>query len=168
MSQYPTWDLQRQAAAAPYLDAWAAIYSIPRDLLYGQCALESGFDAAATGSVGEIGLMQLRPTTAAMLGFGGTEAELYAPDTNVQYGALYLRNLYDRYGNWPSALSAYNAGRPITGNQSYVQGVLDRAAYFDQLFGTAGHAALTIMVILILLGLANFALRLHGRGLAWV
>jgi uncharacterized membrane protein len=63
------------------------------------------------GSVGEIGLMQVRPTTAAMLGFRGTVAELAAPEINVRYGVRYLAEAWRRAdGDLCRALMKYRAG----------------------------------------------------------
>ena len=36
--------------------------------------------------------------------------DLYVPELNVRYGAWYLRNLLDRYGDERTALAAYHAG----------------------------------------------------------
>jgi soluble lytic murein transglycosylase-like protein len=53
-------------------------------------AVESGYNPAAIGGAGEIGLMQILPSTARMLGFSGTLADLAAPETNIHYGITYL------------------------------------------------------------------------------
>lgn len=73
--------------------------------------IESGYDPTVVGSVGEIGLMQVRPTTAAMLGFRGTAAELAAPEVNVRYGVRYLAEAWRRAdGDLCRALMKYRAG----------------------------------------------------------
>src|SRR6202035_989586 len=46
---------------------------LPADIADSVAAIESGYDPGAIGGVGEIGLMQVRPETAAMLGFKGPE-----------------------------------------------------------------------------------------------
>ena len=53
-------------------------------------AVESGYNPAAIGGVGEIGLMQILPSTARMLGFVGSNADLAVPATNIHYGVTYL------------------------------------------------------------------------------
>jgi len=50
--------------------------------------------------------MQLMPATARALGV----AEAFDPEQNVRGGALYLRQMLDRFGSLPLALAAYNAG----------------------------------------------------------
>src|SRR5688572_10704099 len=52
--------------------------------------VESGYRPSAIGDVGEIGLMQILPSTARMLGFSGTNLELADPATNIRYGVTYL------------------------------------------------------------------------------
>ena len=63
---------------------------LPPDIADAVAAIESGYDPAAVGGVGEIGLMQVRPETAAMLGFKGDLTELAKPDVNIHYGVTYL------------------------------------------------------------------------------
>ncbi len=53
-------------------------------------AVESGYSPGAIGDVGEIGLMQILPSTARMLGFTGSNAELAMPENNIRYGVTYL------------------------------------------------------------------------------
>src|SRR5204862_5500578 len=63
---------------------------LPPDIADAVAAIESGYDPGAIGGVGEIGLMQVRPGTAAMLGFKGDLAELARPEVNIHYGVTYL------------------------------------------------------------------------------
>ena len=73
--------------------------------------VESGYDAAAIGGVGEIGLMQVRPATAALLGFSGTHAELADPETNIRYGVAYLAEAWRLSGgDLCRTLMKYRAG----------------------------------------------------------
>lgn len=56
--------------------------------------VESGYRTSAVGTVGEVGLMQVRPATAAMLGYRGGLTGLFAPEVNVQYGVTYLADAW--------------------------------------------------------------------------
>jgi soluble lytic murein transglycosylase-like protein len=87
-------------------DAAADKYRLPRLLVRSVMAAESGFQADAVSPKGAIGLMQLMPETAQLLG-----ADPHDPAQNVDAGVRYLRDLLDRYegGRW-RALAAYNAG----------------------------------------------------------
>ena len=57
------------------------------------------------GKAGEVGVMQLMPSTAAQLG-----VDPYDEAQNRAGGARYLQQFYDKYGNWYDALAAYNWG----------------------------------------------------------
>jgi soluble lytic murein transglycosylase-like protein len=139
---YPTWSLAAEAAAAPVLDEWAAVYALPKDVVYGLVALESGFQPGAIRQEPQIqdasyGLTQILLGTARGLGYTGDAQGLFDPETNVQYGLLYLRQMLDRFGDLSLALSAYNGGYrggQVT-NPTYVEGVLDRAAWFAEQWG---------------------------------
>lgn len=73
--------------------------------------VESFYNPAAVGTVGEIGLMQVRPSTAAMIGFKGTIAELADPETNIRYGVRYLARAWRlAKGDLCIALMKYRAG----------------------------------------------------------
>jgi soluble lytic murein transglycosylase-like protein len=68
--------------------------------------IESGLRQDAVSNKGAIGLMQLMPGTAALLGVDAHDAE-----ENILGGAKFLRALLLRYNGDPAlALAAYNAG----------------------------------------------------------
>ena len=77
--------------------------------------IESGYHPQALGGVGEIGLMQVRPATAAMMGFRGTPADLADPATNIHYGAAYLGKAWALAGgDVCKTLMKYRAGHGET------------------------------------------------------
>ena len=85
--------------------------SLPPDIADAVAAIESGYDPSAIGEVGEVGLMQVRPETAAMLGFSGTPAELARPEVNIHYGVAYLSEAWRlANGDLCRALMKYRAG----------------------------------------------------------
>jgi soluble lytic murein transglycosylase-like protein len=89
----------------------AAKNGLPSDIADAVAAIESGYDPGAVGGVGEIGLMQVRPETAAMLGFKGDLAELARPDVNIHYGVTYLGQAWRlANGDLCRALMKYRAG----------------------------------------------------------
>jgi hypothetical protein len=89
----------------------AARNGLPPDIADAVAAIESGYDPGAIGGVGEIGLMQVRPETAAMLGFTGDLAELARPDVNIHYGVTYLGEAWRLAGgDLCRALMKYRAG----------------------------------------------------------
>ncbi len=68
----------------------AAALGVPFELADAVTEVESSYNRGAVGGVGEIGLMQVLPSTARMLGFSGTLKELAEPSTNIHYGVTYL------------------------------------------------------------------------------
>ena len=89
--------------------AAARKHRVPAAFVKSIMAAESNFDAMALSPKGAIGLMQLMPSTAELLG-----ADPHIPAQNVDAGTRYLRILIDRYRkyrNWMNrVIAAYNAG----------------------------------------------------------
>jgi len=78
-------------------------------------AVESGYNPAAIGDSGEIGLMQILPSTARMLGFAGSNSELAVPATNIHYGVMYLSQAWQLAGgDLCTAVMKYRAGHGET------------------------------------------------------
>jgi soluble lytic murein transglycosylase-like protein len=88
---------------------------LPPEIAEAVMAVESGYNPDAIGGVGEIGLMQILPSTAAMLGFRGSLAELAAPETNIRYGVTYLAKAWRLAGgDLCTAAMKYRAGHGET------------------------------------------------------
>lgn len=68
---------------------------------------ESGYNARAVGRAGEIGLVQIKLSTARGLGFRGTRAALFEPRTNLTYGMRYARMALSR-----GSIRYYQTGIP--------------------------------------------------------
>ncbi|MFD2054172.1 lytic transglycosylase domain-containing protein [Mesorhizobium calcicola] len=68
----------------------ASIYGLEPVLAHAVMEIESGFDPDVQGADGEVGLMQVMPATARMLGFRGSLDDLSAPATNIALGVKYL------------------------------------------------------------------------------
>ncbi|MCI0735006.1 MAG: transglycosylase SLT domain-containing protein [Beijerinckiaceae bacterium] len=84
---------------------------LPPDIADAVAAVESGYDPGAVGAAGEIGLMQVLPETAAMLGFSGDAGELAKPEVNIRYGVMYLSEAWRLTGgDLCRALMKYRAG----------------------------------------------------------
>jgi hypothetical protein len=84
---------------------------VPPALADAVATAESAYDPSARGADGEVGLMQILPSTAAMLGFRGTDAALSEPETNIHYAVIYLARAWTlANGNVCRTLMKYRAG----------------------------------------------------------
>jgi soluble lytic murein transglycosylase-like protein len=91
-----------------YLDmakSAALRHGIPQDLFLRLVQQESGWNPNALSHKGAIGLAQLMPGTAQLLG-----VDPHDPYQNLEGGARYLAQQYRTFRSWRLALAAYNAG----------------------------------------------------------
>lgn len=107
----PTSSISPAPPSAPTLDevirTASKRYHLDPDLVQSLIHAESGFDTKAVSSKGALGLMQLMPRTATLLGVD----DPMDPAANVEGGTRYLRKLLDLYNqDLIKALAAYNAG----------------------------------------------------------
>src|SRR4051812_5893702 len=84
---------------------------LPAALADAVAQVESRYDPKAVGGLGEVGLMQIRPRTAALLGYKGEAIGLAEPETNVRLGVAYLTRAWQlANGDVCRALMKYRAG----------------------------------------------------------
>jgi soluble lytic murein transglycosylase-like protein len=113
-------------AANPYgkiISRYATQYGLPEALAHAVVQVESNFRPDVTGAAGEIGLMQLKLSTARMMGYEGSAKDLYDPETNIKYGMKYLAKAHELGGGTTcGTILKYNAGHaakrmnPISAN----------------------------------------------------
>ena len=106
---------RRESAVFPLVSAASAEFDVPVAMILAVIRTESNFQSKAISRAGAVGLMQLMPSTfewltddilREYLGIG----MLYDPETNIKYGTYYLSRLYNRFGDWDTAIAAYNGG----------------------------------------------------------
>lgn len=115
----------------------AARHGLPPGLVKAVVRAESNFQPHALSNKGAQGLMQLMPGTASDLGV----QDPFRAEDNVYGGTRYLREMYERFGDWKYALAAYNAGPgavdrfkgipPYAETQQYVERVLHYYRRYD-------------------------------------
>lgn len=82
-------------------------YGVDENIVRAVIQMESGGKAHVVSSAGAMGLMQLMPSTAKMLGV----EDAFDPEQNMDGGVRYLKMMLDRYkGDERLALAAYHSG----------------------------------------------------------
>lgn len=97
------------------IEAAAERYQLEPALIAAVIEQESGGNSEAISLAGAIGLMQLMPSTAELMGVNP-----YDPTQNIEGGTHYLKQQLDSFGNLQAALAAYNAGPGSVENGSWV------------------------------------------------
>lgn len=96
---------------AVLINKYARQYDVPVALAHAVVRIESNFNPNARGSAGEIGLMQIKPATARMMGYSGSRKGLFDPETNIKYGMKYLAAAHELGGGKTCrTILKYNAG----------------------------------------------------------
>jgi soluble lytic murein transglycosylase-like protein len=89
--------------------------NVPLAIVDAVMGVESAYKPQAIGDAGEVGLMQVLPSTATMLGFAGSLDELAVPVTNIQYGTQYLGDAWRlAEGDICTTVMKYRAGHGET------------------------------------------------------
>lgn len=104
----------QKTAGKPYsglIARYAASYGVPLSLAHAVVRQESNYRPEVRGSAGEIGLMQIKLSTARGMGYTGSAKALYDPATNVQFGMKYLGMAHKLGGGTTcGTILKYNAG----------------------------------------------------------
>jgi len=113
-SGYPVADISGNSYSA-LISKYANQYDVPVALATAVIRVESNFNPMARGTHGEIGLMQIKPATARMMGYSGSAKGLFDPETNIKYGMKYLAAAHDLGGGQTcNTILKYNAGHGAT------------------------------------------------------
>lgn len=110
------WDTGAEGMSPAYRGRYKGVYlgmarlaarkhGIPEDLFLRLVQQESGWNPNARSHKGALGLAQLMPGTARLLGVDPAD-----PEQNLEGGARYLSQQFSKFRSWKLALAAYNAG----------------------------------------------------------
>ena len=113
-SGYPVAEVSGDSYSA-LISKYANQYDVPVALATAVIRVESNFNPMARGTHGEIGLMQIKPATARMMGYSGSAKGLFDTETNIKYGMKYLAAAHDLGGGQTcNTILKYNAGHGAT------------------------------------------------------
>lgn len=102
---------RRDQRYKPIIERHAALNGVSIQLAHAVVRVESNYRPYSRGKAGEVGLMQIKPATAKLMGYSGSTAGLFDPETNIKYGMKYLgkaQKLGD--GSTCGTILKYNAG----------------------------------------------------------
>ena len=109
------WEAAYPRAYQPLVDKYSAAANNPELFLYAIMRKESGFDPHDVSYADARGLLQMIPPTSTQVAAGIGEPffadQLYEPEINVHLGALYIGQLYGKFGReLQLTAGAYNGG----------------------------------------------------------
>lgn len=164
----------------PIINEMGRKYNIEPALIRGIIKAESNWDVNASRfethkEDSSWGLMQVMLATARKIlnNPNLTTTHLINPRINIEAGVKVLAENWNRWGNLPDAIAAYNAGSPRLGkdgkyvNKDYVYKVLSNYETYKKLGTTAGNVAINVqeavtseeaIPLYALLGLGTIAL----------
>ncbi|MCX6953320.1 MAG: lytic transglycosylase domain-containing protein [Verrucomicrobia bacterium] len=123
----------RASSLMPRLRAAFVAEGVPPEVAW-LAEAESSLNPAARSPVGAKGLFQFMPDTAKAMGLTTfIPDERNDPDKSARAAARYLKSLYGKFGSWPLAFAAYNAGEGRLRRAMTAKGAKDFAGVANSL-----------------------------------
>lgn len=111
MKKKPAKKASGPAGISKLIAKYAALHGVPYKLAKAVVQVESSFRPHVTGAAGEIGLMQIKLSTARGMGYKGGAKELYEPAKNLYWDMKYLGKAHQLSGGSTcGTILKYNAG----------------------------------------------------------
>lgn len=133
------------------VDHWSREYKIDQNLMCAMIMTESGWNPNAASGAGAVGMTQFIPSTAVAVAkrLGVSPFSVgdlkKNPDLAIRFGAYYLSDAINRYGDVKKALISYNGGGgavvayergyPIRGTVAYAQKILTIQSLYYRIYG---------------------------------
>lgn len=124
-------------ALSQQIQATATAQGVPPQLALSVAQTESSLDPNAVSSAGAQGLFQLMPATAASLGV----TDPLDPTQNINGGIAYLAQLFQQFGDWATALAAYNWGPTNVMKYGAAAAPASTQNYVSSILAASGPAA---------------------------
>ncbi len=104
--------LKRSTRYFPQVEPILRSQGLPDDLKY-LMVIESNLDPQSLSSASAAGLWQFTPSTAKAYGLevNGNIDERYNTDKATEAACRYLKDAYEKYGDWLTVAASYNAGQ---------------------------------------------------------
>lgn len=116
-------------------------YGIDCGVMLAMAEQESNFDPEGVGEEGELGMWQIKPSTAAEAEEKeGRRLNLFKPEDNAKAAVILLSGYVEKYGTMEKALMAYNMGETaarrcwkngVTGSK-YAVSVMEKAERYEE------------------------------------
>jgi len=106
-------------------------YSLPSGLLSRMAYQESRYNPNATGTSGEVGIMQIIPRW-----HPGVNAA--NPVDSIFYAGALMQKYYNEFKSWPAAIAAYNWGETNVRNKGLEQAPESTKRYIRDVLGDIG------------------------------
>lgn len=95
--------------------------------------IESRYNPQAYNPEGSYGVMQVKCSTARMMGFTGRCEELYNMELNIEIAGRYIDYQITRFNRLSDVVAAYNSGTPII-CKKYNEGKCWPGQYYNQAY----------------------------------
>lgn len=122
----------RKTAYSGIVEEKAKKHNVDPKLVKSVIRAESNWNHRAVSPKGAMGLMQLMPQTANLMGVNNP----FDPEQNIEGGVKYLRHLLTRFeGNLTLAIAAYNAGPMRVERKGGVPSIPETVTYVQRVIG---------------------------------